>query len=483
MARDSVSGIVLGAETVEWAVARVGQTAPEASGAEALPTVAVLPAPTDQEPAPQETTEASIEETPAGPSRQDVLRRVCGGLRGAVSVGLPSDQLLLRVALLPADNTDELAGMVQLQVDKWSPFPVDTMAVSHDVLAKREGGYLVLMAAVREETAAACYRELEAAGARPARMDLRVLGRWRTLKDAGEILEQGRQVIVLLGDGKPELLVAQDGLPLVIRVLDIPDTASAGEWIEELLREAAHTLLSIEIEHGVAPVAGVWIGAPGNPDAALGSAFQQEYPSATVSLRDLGHLPTAVAGVALRFADQPEGGIDLVPAEFRRKGTERAFRRRLIGTAVGVACFWVVTMAGVFGLLAYEQLTLSGLQSERDYWMTPAKEVGVVKRRVAVIRLYMDQTYSALECLREIGERKPDGVFLNAMTYKKGEAIRLNGEADSADIVYTLKSNLTASPLFKNAEATLVGPNHDPRKNKYTFELRLSLPDTSGGAS
>jgi Tfp pilus assembly protein PilN len=140
-------------------------------------------------------------------------------------------------------------------------------------------------------------------------------------------------------------------------------------------------------------------------------------------------------------------------------------------------------MAGVFGLLAYEQLTLSGLQSERDYWMTPAKEVGVVKRRVAVIRLYMDQTYSALECLREIGERKPDGVFLNAMTYKKGEAIRLNGEADSADIVYTLKSNLTASPLFKNAEATLVGPNHDPRKNKYTFELRLSLPDTSGGAS
>jgi hypothetical protein len=357
------------------------------------------------------------------------------------------------------------------------------MAISYDVLSKRENGYLVLMAAVREETAAACYRELEAAGVRPVRMDARVLGRWRTLKDAGEIVEQGRQVIILLGDGKPELLVAQDGLPLVFRALDLPDTASAEEQIEELLRDVAHTLLSLELEHGVAPVVAVWIGAPGSPPVALGDAFRQEYPAAAVTLRDLGNLQPAVVGVALRLADQPEGGIDLVPAEFRRIGTARAFRRRLIGTAVGVACFWAVAMAGIFGLMAYEHLTLSGLKSERDKWIIPAKEVGMVRKRVAVIRLYMDQRYSPLECLREIGERKPNGVFLNTMTYKKGEAIRLNGEADSADIVYTLKSNLAASPLFKNSEAILVGPNHDPRKNKYTFELKLTLPDTSGGAS
>jgi hypothetical protein len=199
-------------------------------------------------------------------------------------------------------------------------------------------------------------------------------------------------------------------------------------------------------------------------------------------LHDLSLLPPAVAGVALRLADQAEGGIDLVPAEFRRMGTARAFRRRLVAAVVAVVCFWAVAVAGLFGMMAYEQMALSGLKAERDRWIVPAKEVGATKRRVGVIRLYMDQRYSALECMREIGECKPDGVFLNAMNYKKAEAIRMNGEADSAESVYALKSSLAASPLFKNADATLLGPNHDPRKNKYSFELKLSLPDASGGA-
>jgi hypothetical protein len=487
MARDNVSGLVIGGETVEWAVVRPGQPAPESSGAEPLPPVAA--AEQEQPPdgrregadgAPAGVAQAAAE--PAQATRQDTLRRVCGGLRGTVSLALPSDQLLLRVATLPAGNVDELAGMVQLQVDKWSPFPVDQMSVAYDVLATKDNGFLVLMAAAREETASASYREMEGAGVRPARMDARIMGRWRTLKDAGAIMEQGRQVIVLLGDGKPEMIVAQDGLPLGLRVLDVPDQAPPEELAEELLRESAHTLLSIELEHGVAPVAGVWVGAPGGPPAALGTAFQQEHPGAAVVLHDLSLLPPAVAGVALRLADQAEGGIDLVPAEFRRMGTARAFRRRLVAAVVAVVCFWAVAVAGLFGMMAYEQMALSGLKAERDRWIVPAKEVGATKRRVGVIRLYMDQRYSALECMREIGECKPDGVFLNAMNYKKAEAIRMNGEADSAESVYALKSSLAASPLFKNADATLLGPNHDPRKNKYSFELKLSLPDASGGA-
>lgn len=480
MARDSISAVVLGSATVEWAVVRPGERVPEKAGVEPLPRIVPVEAAVPR--GPDESGGVGEAEASAGPSRHEVVSRVCGEFRGVVSVGLPSDQLILRVALLPADTVDELAGMVQLQIDKWSPFPVDQMAVSHDVLEKRENGFLVLMAAVREETASAVYRELEAAGVRPVRMDARILGRWRTLKDAGEIAAQGRQVVILLGDGSPELIVAQDGVPLMFRVLDIPEEISSEERIEELLRESANTLLSVELDHGVSPIEGVWIGEPGAPSAALGNAFQQEYPSATVSLRDLSHFPPAVAGVGLRMADQPEGGLDLVPGAFRRMGTARAFRRRLLGAAVGVVCFWAVTVAGLLGLMAYENMTLSGLQAQRDKWKTPASEVGAVKRRVGVIRLYMDQRHSALECLREIGERKPDGVFLSAMTYKKGEAIRMNGDADSAEAVYALKANLATSPLFQGSDGgSLIGPNHDPRRNKYTFELRLALPAMPGG--
>lgn len=485
MGRESVSGIVVGQTAVEWAVVKPGLPLPEASGSEPLPgaAVAAQPAVAEQVSGDRPTGEAAhAAQEPSAPTREEVLKRVCGSLRGSISLGLPSDLLLARVATLPAGGAEELSGMVQLQVDKWSPFPVDQMTVAHEVLAEREGGFLVLMVAAREDAVSVRYREMESAGLRPARMDARVLGRWRTLKDAGEVSEEGRQVFILLGEGNPEMIVAQGGLPLGLRVLDIPESSSPGEFAEELLRESAHTLLSVELEHGAASVAGVWIGAPGGPSATLGSAFQQEYPAATIALRDISHLPPAAAGVALRLADQADGGIDLVPAEFRRMGTARAFRRRLVAAVVAVLCFWAVAMAGLFGMMTYEQMTLSGLKAERDRWMVPAKEVAATKRRVAVIKLYMDQRYSALECLREIGERKPDRVFLNAMNYKKGDAIRINGEADSAESVYSLKSNLAASPLFKNSEASLTGPNHDPRKNKFSFELRLTLPDTTGGA-
>ena len=77
--------------------------------------------------------------------------------KGKISVALPTGRVLLRVALLPSTDGAELRGMAELQTDKFSPFPVESVASSAEVIDASGTSSLVAMAVVRRE-------DLEAAG-------------------------------------------------------------------------------------------------------------------------------------------------------------------------------------------------------------------------------------------------------------------------------------------------------------------------------
>ena len=67
-------------------------------------------------------------------------------LKGRISVALPTDRALLRVALLPSTDAAELRGMAELQTDKFSPFPVETVAAGAEVLEAAGSSSLVALA-------------------------------------------------------------------------------------------------------------------------------------------------------------------------------------------------------------------------------------------------------------------------------------------------------------------------------------------------
>ena len=75
-----------------------------------------------------------------------------------------SGQALLRVAELPAVDPDELKGMVDLQVDKVSPFPPDSTVTSFEVVQQSETASGVLMAALDRKTADSIGRTLTGRG-------------------------------------------------------------------------------------------------------------------------------------------------------------------------------------------------------------------------------------------------------------------------------------------------------------------------------
>jgi Tfp pilus assembly PilM family ATPase len=87
----------------------------------------------------------------AAPEVLQRLKPLCAQIKGRVAVALPSDQALLRVVRLPTLDAAEIRDMAALQVDKFSPFPIEQMAVSQEVLHQQDGASRVLVAAVQQE--------------------------------------------------------------------------------------------------------------------------------------------------------------------------------------------------------------------------------------------------------------------------------------------------------------------------------------------
>ena len=79
------------------------------------------------------------------------IREKVGRLPAPVCIGIPASWVLMRITDLPSGSPEELAGMVELQVDKFSPFPIEESSLSHEVLLERDGRCRLLLSAIRTD--------------------------------------------------------------------------------------------------------------------------------------------------------------------------------------------------------------------------------------------------------------------------------------------------------------------------------------------
>ncbi|MCE9615328.1 MAG: PilN domain-containing protein [Lentisphaerae bacterium] len=455
MAKESYIGLVVGRDQCDWAVLQRGREGFErvAGGHE---DVSAAPA------APGVAPDA-VEAHPALAR----LKALAPRLKGRLTLGLASEHVLLRVMRLPAVDPADIQGMVAFQAEKLSPFPIDNMVVSHEILRLDQDASLVLLAAVRVDVVERLGDLLKQAGLAAQRVDAAVLGWWRTLQDAGQLAATGFQIDVRLTAPSPQLIVVKDGLPIVFRSLS--GVSTAPEDVAELAREIGFTLVSLELEQGhlASPTVTIWADA--EPDAAWMAAVAGA-SGAPLRHRLLSDLPGECEGMARRAAD--EGRVDLTPASWIQARTAKAFRRRLIRSAAGIVGAWLLAVGLGFGMLALERQRLERIRTERESLRGQARAVRDTRRRVFMVKQYLDNTSSALECLRVISTLLPPGIELTSFAYHKGEDVKLSGEAPAVAAVYEFKSNLDAAPLFP--EATLQGPRQSPN-GRQMFDVSLRL--------
>jgi len=179
-------------------------------------------------------------------------------------------------------------------------------------------------------------------------------------------------------------------------------------------------------------------------------------PVRSVSVTDAD---AALEGVGERSLEA--GSLDVSPASWREVLEETRFKAKMI-RYLAVACgIWVLVMGVLFGVpMAYGFMTDYQKGLCRDH-RRQYESVKAMKGKVDLVRKYSDHARGALEIMKAISDRLPEGVELNSWNFKREDGVRISGEADSANDVYKLKDLMIEmggeDPVFPVVE--LIGPS------------------------
>jgi hypothetical protein len=363
-------------------------------------------------------------------------------LKGELHYALPAHQALLRVMDLPTHEEEEIAGMVEFQIDKVSPFPVDHMYLSWEMLDTTEDHTRVLVAATQRKFIDTIGEACRDSGLTLHRVDVDLLCWIYLLREAKEIPTHGRHIVVLLEKAYANLVILDHGTPFLFRSLgEIP----ADGMLDELIEEIEYTLTSTETEWGDQEYVTCTLWHWGQTPRILDRL--EEAAGGKVHTRNLSSLPDLHEGVALRATREEKAITDLAPLEWKEAEEGRQFRRKLIIGSAAVLGLWLVTLIAFFTWVGIERKGERDLIAEKDALAGPAGEVRELQNRVAELSQYTDRTHTALECLREIIVLMPADVELSSLNYFN-DSVKINSHARQKSRLNQFYKGLSESELF-----------------------------------
>ncbi len=438
-----------------------------ADGAWSVASSGFWPLPPEDENAPAAADDASV--NPVNPETSDqasaelddgrwadTLERAAKGLGGgAISLCLPTSQLLVKMLDLPAEASEDLADIVPLQMDKISPFPGEELTSGHELIAEGEDRLRVFAAALPQSIADRWDARLRAAGLKARRIDSALLGWWWTLSQSGSLPAcEGRQTVLVECAGDWDLIILDSGVPVLCRSIGSGSVAPS-----DLSRELMLSLFSSELSGAGDAVAEVVIVAGSEPSAEMRDVLSNAVGGAPVRFVDFEKLGPPAVGCARRTAES--ASLDLLPESWRHREMSAASRRRyIIGMAVA-GIVWVLLFAGL--LVAprisdrLEARERAAVERDRPEYL----EVCDVRNRVRLIRSYMDHSHSCLECLRVVIGILPEELLLSSITYDRAVGLEIKGEGDK-----------TAANDFKKEIDSHRELFPDPERNTFTDQSK-----------
>ena len=360
-----------------------------------------------------------------------VLRVMASGVKSReAALALPLARLLVRlVRVAEGEDPVEVArGMLSAA----SPFPDESLAVGLEKVCDEANGRAVYLAAALPESSTDDIADaLDAAKLNVVRVDALVLGELRGVWKA--IGGEGRRLVVFEGP---------DGVSLVVLDADLPVSIRAASPGSDLKREAMLSLLEAEDFGGPKPFGEVVRVRREAADSAAEPAADDPLASfgAPVRLIEIG-ADAGLAGVAERTAEA--GSLNAMPESWRAVLAETRFKAKLLRNMIAAVAVWMVAMAVLFGVpVAYGYMT----DHQKELCKRHAKQYKAVsekKAKVKLVRKYSDHSRGALEIMKAVSDRLPEGVTLSSWDFTRDEGVRLRAESEDSSSAYQLKDRLT----------------------------------------
>jgi len=411
------------------------------------------------------------------------LRVLASKEKGREAVlALPLNRLLVKMVRVPPENDPvEFCSPILHAI---SPFPDDKLTVSCETVQETESGKVVIAAAFPDSAADDVGEALDVAKLNVVRIDALVLGQLRGIWSA-------------LGESSDRRLVlirSADCLSIVVLDGDQPSAIRAVPAAAELRREVMLSLLEAEDFGGAHKLAEIIVvesdedggdGANGNDESDAGDESDEGASasrdalvaslSAFASVRVLRvGSDAALVGVAERSKDA--SSLNALPESWREVLEETRFKAKLVRRLAVAGGVWLLVMGTLFGVpMAYDLLT-SHQKSLSKQHARQYQSVKEMKAKVDLIHKYSDHARGALEIMKAVSDRLPEGVTLSSWDYRRDDGVRVRGDADTAEATYAFKDAMDAMSAGEGDDGEQIfndvllnGPNAS--KNGYSFNL------------
>ena len=411
------------------------------------------------------------------------LRVLASGEKSREAVlALPLNRLLVKMVRVPQD--EDPVAVSEPILKTLSPFPADALTVSCETVRDDENGRVVIAAALPESAADDIGEALDAEKLSVVRIDSLALGQIRGIWNAlGE--SSARRLVLLDSTDCLSCIVLDGDQPSAIRAI----TDRTNLW-----REVTLSLLEAEDFGGEKKLDEIVVVRSGeaesgeaeslplqDKDESSISGSGKDSASPLLGLSSFAPVRTievgsdaALVGVAERSADP--AALNALPSAWQEMLEETRFKAKLTRYLAIAGGVWTLVMAILFGVpvvygfMTDHQKSLSK-QHQRQY-----QAVKEMKAKVDLIHKYSDHARGALEIMKAVSDRLPEGITLSSWTYKRDEGVRVSGDAATAEDVYAFKDAMDALSAGEEEDAEVIfnvvdlsGPNAS--KGGYRFDL------------
>lgn len=356
-----------------------------------------------------------------------VLRNEEAG-REAV-LALPLNRIIVKMVRVPAGE-DAVAVSTPI-LKSMSPFPDEELTVSCETVSESESGTVVMAAAMPESAADDIGEALDAEKLSITRIDALCLGQLRCLWN--DLEGSGRRLVLLNGADCISLCVLDGDMPVEIRA--ITDT-------DELKREVMLSLLAAEDFGGVKNLDEiVWVGEP----IPMVDDLAAYAPVRKIRMEDPD---AALRGIAERSVETVS--LNVLPASWQEMLDETRFKAKLVRRVAVAGGIWLVIMGILFGVpMGYDFMT----DHQKSLCKQHKKQYEAVKEmreKVKLVQKYSDHARGALEIMKALSDRLPEGMELASWDYKREDAVsgdggvRISGDAEVANLIYDYKDAMDA---------------------------------------
>jgi len=375
---------------------------------------------------------------------------------------LPPDKVFLRVVQLPASTPAETRAMVELQLEKLSPFPVAQVVWSVCPLPPRPKTPVtklqtIVVVFVERKVVEEFLGQLEERGYLADRLELGVLDQLI----AADASENGAWVYPGAWGQRQAALVAWwfDGTLQNLSSISLPVTGDAANALQEQLTQMTW---GAELE-------GWLTKTPAWTLVADDAGVAEWEPPLRKALDAPIHLvqplkPVELAALTARRGARSDGATSLVPGEISTRYRNQFWDSLWLRGALAVGGLYLLGITIYFGALFVQDFRVSRVEAKVADLGANYTNAIQLRERYQVLKTRQELKFAALDCWKATAELLPENVQLDGFGFADGRKLTLNGTAAADKVNDVLafygamrKANLKGQPMF---DAT------DPKKGQ-----------------